>query len=75
MAQVLQIIGVVIEKTIKYWGMPLLCALLWLGINWLLYGTLVWLEAVLVFVMVSMVNYVYLSKRTRPAGKYSHVVN
>ncbi len=75
MAQVLQIIGIVIAKTIKYWGMPLLGALLMLGFGWVSYGTLVWLEALVVFLLVFMVNYALLWRRKIPAGKYSHVVN
>ncbi len=75
MAQVLQIIGIVIAKTIKYWGMPLLGALLWLGFSWVSYGILLWPEALLVFLIVFMLNYSWLQMRKYGRGKYSRAMN
>lgn len=75
MAQVLKFIRIVLRNTIKYWGMPLLGALLMLGFGWVSYGTLVWLEALVIFLLVFMVNNTLRWQRKRSARKYSHVVN
>jgi len=73
MSSVIKFIYVGILKTIKYWGAPLLFSLLFLVGYWIINYTWLWIESVVVFLVLFMFTYAFISTRKTGSTKYSKV--